>query len=45
MQIISLDPSVMSMVLMVQNGRKCITYIYNIIKQFSTDVSVDMKCY
>ena len=39
-QVISLDPSVTSMVLMVQNGRKCITYIYYIIKQLLTDVSV-----
>ena len=44
-QVILHDPSVMSMVLMVQNDRKCITYIYFIIKQFYTYVSVDMECY
>ena len=55
-QVISHDPSVTSMVLVVQNDRKCITYIYYIIKQlltyFSVDiiqlltyVEVDMKCY
>ena len=44
-QVISHDPSVMSMVLMVQNGRKCITYICYIIKQLLTYVSVDMECY
>ena len=38
------DPSATSMVLMVQNGRKCITYIYYIIKQLLTYVSVDMEC-
>ena len=31
-QVISHDSSVTSMVLMVLNGRKCITYIYYIIK-------------
>ena len=44
-QVISHDPSVMSIVLMVQNGRKCIRYIYYIIKQLLTYVSVDMVCY
>ena len=39
------DPSVMSMVLMVQNGQKCVTYIYCIIKQLLINVSVDMECY
>ena len=34
-----------SMLLMVQNGRKCITYMYYIIKQLLTYVSVDMECY
>ena len=43
-QVILHDPSATSMVLMVQNGRKCITYIYYIIKQL-TYVSVDMECY
>ena len=37
------DPSKTSMVLMVQNGRKCITYIYYVIKQLSTYVLVDME--
>ena len=32
-QVISHDPSVTSLVFDVQNGRKCITYIYYIIKQ------------
>ena len=44
-QVILHDPSVMSMVLVVQNGRKFITYIYYIIKQLLTYVSVDMECY
>ena len=44
-QLISHDPSVKSMVLIVQNGRKCITYIYYIIKQLLTYVSVDMEYY
>ena len=44
-QVVSLDPSVTSMVLMALNGRKCITYIYYIIKQLLTHVSVDMECY
>ena len=43
--IISNDPPVTSMVLMVLNGKKCITYIYYIIKQLLTYVSVDMGCY
>ena len=34
-----------SMVLLVQNGRKCITYIYFVIKQVLTYVVVDMECY
>ena len=44
-QVISHDPSVMSMVLMVQNGRKCITYIYYITKQLLIYISVNMECY
>ena len=44
-QVILLDPSVAVMILMVQNGRKCITYIYYIIKHLLTSVSVDMACY
>ena len=44
-QVISNFPSVTSMVLMVWNGRKCITYIYHIIKQLLAYVSVDMECY
>ena len=44
-QVISYDPSVTSMVLMVQNGRKCITYINYILKQLLTYVEVDMECY
>ena len=43
--VISHYPSVTSMVLMVQNGRKCISYIYYMIKQLLTYVSVDMQCY
>ena len=43
-QVISHDPSVTSMVFMVQNGRKYITYINYVIKQLLTYVSVDMKC-
>ena len=43
--LISLDLSVTSKVLMVENGRKCITCIYYIIKQLLTDVSADMECY
>ena len=38
------DPSLTSMVLIVQNGRKYITYIYYIIKQLLTYVSIDMEC-
>ena len=41
-QVISHDPSVTSMFLMVQNGRKYRTYIYYTIKQLLTYVSVDM---
>ena len=44
-QVISHDPSVTSMVLIIQNGRKCITYIYYIIKQLLTYVEVGMECY
>ena len=44
-QVILHDPSVTSMVLMVQNGRKCKTFIYYIIKLLLTYVSVDMECY
>ena len=44
-QVILHEPSVTSMVLMVQNGRKCIKYIYHIIKQSLTYVSVDMERY
>ena len=43
-QVILHDSSIMSMVLMVRNGRKFITYIYYIIKQLLTYVSVDMQC-
>ena len=43
--VISDDPSVTQMVLMVQNCRKYITYNYYIIKQLLlTYVSVDMEC-
>ena len=45
-QVISHDPSAMSMVLTVQKiGRKFITNIHYIIKQLLTYVSVDMECY
>ena len=44
-QIILHDPSVTPMVLIVQNGRECITNIYYIIKQLLTYVLLDMKCY
>ena len=44
-QVISHDPSVRSMVLVVQNGRKCITCIYYIIKQVLTNDSVDKEWY
>ena len=44
-QVISHDPFVTSMVLIVYNDRNCITYIYFIIKQLLTYVSVDMECY
>ena len=44
-QVISHDPSVEPMVLMVENDRKCISYIYFIIKQLLTYVSVHMECY
>ena len=44
-QVISHDPSVTSTFLWSKNGRKCITYIYYIIKQLLTYVSVDMECY
>ena len=42
-QVISHDPSVTSMFLMVYNDWNCITYIYFIIKQLLTSVSVDME--
>ena len=42
-QVISHYPSVTSMVLKVQNDRKCIKYIYFIIKQLLSYVSVDME--
>ena len=45
LKVISHDPSVTSMVLMFQNGRKSIAYIYYIIKQLLAYVSVDMTCY
>ena len=44
-QVVLHDPSVTTIILMVENGRKCITYIYFIIKQLLTYVSVDMECY
>ena len=46
-QVILHDPSVTSMVLIVRNGRKCIAYIYYIIKQslWLPYVSVDMEYY
>ena len=44
-QVILHDPFVTSMVLMVQNRKKCITYIYYKIKQLLTYVSVDIECY
>ena len=44
-QVISQNPSVTSMVLTVSNDRKCITYMYFIIKQLLNYVSVDMECY
>ena len=44
-QVILHDPSIMSMVLMVLNGRKCIAYIYYIKTQLLTYISVDMGCY
>ena len=44
-QVISHDPSIMTMILIVQNGRNCKTYIYYIIKQLLTYVSVDVECY
>ena len=39
------DTSLTAMVLMVQNGKKCITQNYYIIKQILTYVSVDMEFY
>ena len=42
-QVIWHDPSIRSMVLKAQNGRKCITHIYYIIKQLLTYVSVEME--
>ena len=44
-QVISHDPFVTSMNLMVQNDRKSVTYFYCIMKQLLTYVSVDMECY
>ena len=44
-RVISHDPAVTSMILMVQKGRKCITYIYYIIKQLLTYGLVDIECY
>ena len=44
-QVILHDPSITSMVLMVQNSRKCITYIYYVIKQLLACDSEDMECY
>ena len=41
LEVILHDPSVKSTVLMVQNGRKCITYIYYFMLTY---VSVDMEC-
>ena len=34
-----------SMVLLVQSGRKCITYIYFVIEQVLAYVPIDMECY
>ena len=45
LQVISHDSAVTSMVLMVQNGTKCITYIYYLIKQLLPYVEVDMEYY
>ena len=44
-QVISHDQFVTSMIIIVLNDRKSITYIYFIIKQLLTYVSVDMECY
>ena len=44
-QVILHDPFLTSMVLMVQNGKKCITHNYYIIKQMLTYASVDMEYY
>ena len=44
-QVIAHNPPITSMVLMVLNDSKCITYIYYIIKQLFAYVSVDMECY
>ena len=44
-QVISHDPSETSMVLAVQNGRKCIAYIYYILTPSLTYVSVDREYY
>ena len=44
-QVISHDTSITPMILMVQNGRKRITYIYYVIKQLLTYVSVDIESY
>ena len=39
------DSSITSLLLMVQNGRKCIANIYYNIKQLLTYVSIDTECY
>ena len=45
-QVISNDRAVMSVVQMIQNGRKYITYnLYHTIIQLLMYVSVGMKCY
>ena len=44
-QVISHEPSVMSIILMVKNGMTREIYIYHLTKQLLTYVSVDMECY
>ena len=44
-KLISQDPSVTSMVLISQNGKKYITYVYYITKQLLTIVLGDIECY
>ena len=39
------DRAVTSMGSMVQNGRKYIAYLYNLVQQLLTYVSGDVKCY